>query len=176
MTELTLQKNYELLIDLTEYVKTELPKILDTRFEQVDGRLDQIDGRLDQMDRRFEQIDGRLDQMDRRFEQIDGRLDQMDRRFDQVDGRFAGIDGRFVGIDGRLEFMGHTIQSILHHLANKADKSEVAEIKENVDYIITILDGMCKKQEEMHTEQKAFSAGFYRLKKKVDVLEKKIDA
>ena len=119
MTELTLQRNYELLEQLTEYVTTELPNL--------HGHLDQIDGRLDQM-------------------------------------------------DGRLEFMEHSMQSILRQLADKADKSEIAEIKENVDYIIIIMDGMCKKQEEMNTEQKAFTAGFYRLEEQVDVLKKKINA
>ena len=60
MTEPTLQKTYDLLEKLAEYVMTEVPtrREMNAGFQQV---YDVMDQRFKQVEKRFEQIDKRYD-------------------------------------------------------------------------------------------------------------------
>jgi len=80
MSEITLEKTHALLEKLAEYVMNEVPTKRDdnTRFAQIDSRLDKVDSRLDKVDSRLDKVDSRLDKVDSRFAQMEYRLERLE--------------------------------------------------------------------------------------------------
>jgi archaellum component FlaC len=144
MKEITLQKTYDLLEKLAEYVMTEVPTRceMNAGFQQV---YDVMDRRFKQVEKRFKQIDKRFEQVDRRFEQVDRRFEQVDRRFEQVDKRFEQIDKRFKQVDRRFEQVDKHFQFIEYQLTEKADSKELEEVKKKFDSVIISIDAIIKK-------------------------------
>ena len=93
-------------------------------------------------------------EMNERFAQVDNRFKQMENHFEQMENRFGQIDDRFEQMENRFEQMDKHFQFIEYQLSQKADKSELAEIRDKVDYLIISMDAMCKKQEETHSRSK----------------------
>ena len=114
----TFARREEVALVVTELraLRTEM----ESRFEQVDQRIDQfraaVADRFDQVDTRFEQVDQRIDQFRAavadRFDQVDQRFDQGDQRFDQVDQRFDQVDQRFDQVDQRFDQVVRSIDRL----------------------------------------------------------------
>ena len=114
----TFARREEVALVVTELraLRTEM----ESRFEQVDQRIDQfraaVADRFDQVDTRFEQVDQRIDQFRAavadRFDQVDQRFDQVDQRFDQVDQRFDQVDQRFDQVDQRFDQVVRSIDRL----------------------------------------------------------------
>ena len=87
------------------------------RLDGVDGRLDRIDGRLDGVDGRLDRIDGRLDGVDEQVRKLNDRMDELEQ------GVASVIEDGFTRVEAAVRGLA----------ATKADRSEVAALREDVD-------------------------------------------
>ena len=131
-------------------------------------RFDGVDKRFDGMDKRFDGMDKRFDGMDKRFDGIDKRLDGMDKRFDGIDERldekFGQIDKRFDGVSLRLAVLETDFMDMRRNMATRKD----------IDRIMTILDKVVGKLDNLHRNSILFESRFVDYRDKVDDHEERI--
>ena len=97
-------------------------------------------------------IDRRLDENNEQLRNLGERLDHIEERLGRVEGRLGRVEGRLDGVDGQLrtlrdrmdelergvadelqDGLGRVVAAVRNLAETKADRSEVAELRADVD-------------------------------------------
>jgi chromosome segregation ATPase len=127
------------VMEVEEDIKKILSQLLQGQ-EKMNSRLDNMDGRLYEMNTRLDGMNIRLDGMDARLDNMESRLDGMDGRLGNVESKLDGMDARLDRVEVHVVENTHILKSLEHAAqVNKAEidklSFEVAEIKGDVKNI-----------------------------------------
>ncbi len=108
-------------------------------------RLDRIEGRLDEHGERVRNLSDRLDRIEGRLDEHGEQIRNLGDRLDRIEGRLDGVDGQLRALRVRMDKLEQAAADVLKDgltrveaavrglSETKADRSEVAELRADVD-------------------------------------------
>jgi len=142
MEEITPEKNYTLLLELTEYVKNNV-----ATKQEVDYKIGKLDDKVGKLDDKVGKLDDKVGKLDDKVGKLDDKTGILEERLDRL-----------------TDYVLREIPDIKKQLEEKADKKDIQKILDGQDAMVNQLD-------IIRTEQYAFNAAFRRIEKRVEVLE-----